>query len=111
MATINFKLLNDGAKVAIISGGLQQTARTPQFPSDKFWSRRWGGIDRHTANRFGDGLDSQLPIFTNGWLRGKITFNGEYELDDFGRGQVQMNGKAIVKCFKEIQHFQNAQHQ
>ena len=97
------ELLNDGAKVAIISGGLQQTARdiAAQFPSDKAWSRRWGGIDRHTANRFGNGFDSQLSIFTNGWLRGKITFNGEYELDDFGRYQVQMNGKgAIVKMLQ-----------
>ena len=71
------------------------------FPSDKPWSRRWGGIDRYTAQRFGNGQDSQLSVFTNGWLRGKITFDGQYELDDFGRYQVQMNGKgAIVKMLQ-----------
>ena len=96
-------LLSSGAKVAIISGGLQQTARdiAAQFPSDKPWSRRWGGIDRFTAQRFGGGNDSQLSVFTNGWLRGDITQSGEYELADFGRYQVQMNGKgAIVKMLQ-----------
>jgi len=96
-------LLSSGAKVAIISGGLQQTARdiAAQFPSDKPWLRRWGGIDRFTAQRFGGGNDSQLSVFTNGWLRGDITQSGEYELADFGRYQVQMNGKgAIVKMLQ-----------
>ena len=96
-------LLSSGAKVAIISGGLQQTARdiAAQFPSDKPWSRRWGGIDRFTAQRFGGGNDSQLSVFTNGWLRGDIIQSGEYELADFGRYQVQMNGKgAIVKMLQ-----------
>ena len=96
-------LLSSGAKVAIISGGLQQTARdiAAQFPSDKPWSRRWGGIDRFTAQRFGGGNDSQLSVFTNGWLRGDINQSGEYELADFGRYQVQMNGKgAIVKMLQ-----------
>tara|TARA_B100001248_G_scaffold261702_1_gene253746 strand:+ start:2372 stop:3166 length:795 start_codon:yes stop_codon:yes gene_type:complete len=96
-------LLSDGAKVAIVSGGLQQTARdiAAQFPSSKPWSRRWGGIDRHTAERYGGGNDSQLSVFTNGWLRGNTNLKGEYELDDFGRYQVQMNGKgAIVKMLQ-----------
>ena len=49
-------LLDDGAKVAIVSGGLQQTAKdiAAQFPSTKPWSRRWGGIDRFTAGRYGE---------------------------------------------------------
>ena len=97
------ELLNDGAKVAIISGGLQQTARdiAAQFPSKSPWKRRWGGIDRFTAERYGNGYDSQLTIFTNGWLRGNLTHCGQYKLDDFGRYQVQMNGKgAIVKMLQ-----------
>ena len=97
------ELLNDGAKVAIISGGLQQTARdiAAKFPSNIPWKRRWGGIDRYTAERYGNGYDSKLTIFTNGWLRGKITHNGGHALDDFGRYQVQMNGKgAIVKMLQ-----------
>ena len=97
------ELLRDGAKVAIISGGLQQTARdiAAKFPSDIPWKRRWGGIDRFTAQRYGNGYDSQLTIFTNGWLRGNKTDDGQYKLDDFGRYQVQMNGKgAIVKMLQ-----------
>ena len=97
------KLIKDGAKVAIVSGGLQQTARdiAAQFPSNLPWSRRWGGIDRFTAERYGNGFDTKLSVFTNGWLRGNQLSNGMYELDDFGRYQVQMNGKgAIVKMLQ-----------
>ncbi len=97
------ELIKDGAKIVIVSGGLQQTARdiAAQFPSNLPWRRRWGGIDRFTAERFGDGFDSQLSVFTNGWLRGNQLANGMYELDDFGRYQVQMNGKgAIVKMLQ-----------
>jgi len=96
-------LLKDGAKVAIVSGGLQQTARdiAAHFPSSKPWTRRWGGIDRFTARRIGGGNDSQLSVFTNGWLRGTKHANGNYEVDDYGRYQVQMNGKgAIVKMLQ-----------
>ena len=44
-------LLHCGVEVAIVSGGLQKTARdiAAHFPSDQPWRRRWGGIDRHTA--------------------------------------------------------------
>ena len=44
-------LLDDGHHVAIVSGGLQQTARDISclFPSEDKWKRRWGGIDRHTS--------------------------------------------------------------
>ena len=49
-----------------------------QIPSSKPWQRRWGGIDRYTAQRYGNGYDSQLTVFTNGWLRGKMTDSGKY---------------------------------
>jgi phosphoserine phosphatase len=97
------ELIKDGAKVAIVSGGLQQTARdiAAQFPSNLPWRRRWGGIDRFTAERYGNGFDSKLSVFTNGWLRGNQLSNGMYELDNYGRYQVQMNGKgAIVKMLQ-----------
>ncbi len=97
------ELIKDGAKVAIVSGGLQQTARdiAAQFPSNLPWRRRWGGIDRFTAERYGKGFDSKLSVFTNGWLRGNQLSNGMYELDNYGRYQVQMNGKgAIVKMLQ-----------
>jgi len=90
-------LLDDGAKVAIVSGGLQQTARdiAAQFPSDSPWKRRWGGIDRFTSQRFADGKDSLLTVFTNGWLIGS-QYGDDYLIDDFGRYQVQMNGKGSI---------------
>lgn len=97
------ELIKDGAKVAIVSGGLQQTARdiAAQFPSNLPWRRRWGGIDRFTAEKYGNGFDSKLSVFTNGWLRGNQLSNGMYELDNYGRYQVQMNGKgAIVKMLQ-----------
>tara|TARA_B100001564_G_scaffold326398_1_gene308617 strand:+ start:261 stop:1049 length:789 start_codon:yes stop_codon:yes gene_type:complete len=91
-------LLDKGYYVAIVSGGLQQTARdiAAQFPSDEPWKKRWGGIDRFTSRRFADGMDTQLHVFTNGWLLGDQLSNGEFELADFGRYQVQMDGKGSV---------------
>ena len=91
-------LLDNGYHVAIVSGGLQQTARdiAAQFPSDNLWKRRWGGIDPYTAQRFAEGNDTRLHVFTNGWLLGKQMTGGDYELDDFGRYQVQMDGKGSV---------------
>ncbi|MAV44283.1 MAG: hypothetical protein CMA30_07405 [Euryarchaeota archaeon] len=90
-------LIDDGAKVAIVSGGLQQTARdiAAQFPSDSPWKRRWGGIDRFTSKKFAQGKDSQLSVFTNGWLIGS-EYNGDFLINDFGRYQVQMNGKGSI---------------
>ena len=99
----NSRFVEDGAKVAIVSGGLQQTARdiAAQFPSTKPWQRRWGGIDSHTSERFSNGQDSKLSVFTNGWLRGAVLPNGQYSINDFGRYQVQMHGKgAIVKMLQ-----------
>ena len=95
-------LLDDGAKVAIVSGGLQQTARdiAAQFPSGTPWKRRWGGIDRFTSKRFADGQDTRLTVFTNGWLTG-TQYKDDFLIDDFGRYQVQMNGKgSIVKMLQ-----------
>lgn len=91
-------LLDRGFHVAIVSGGLQQTARdiAAQFPSTSPWQRRWGGIDRFTAKRFGNGHDTQLHVFTNGWLQGTPTANGDHQIADFGRYQVQMDGKGSV---------------
>ena len=97
------ELINDGAKIAIISGGLQQTARNiaAQFPSEKLWQKRWGGIDRFTAAKFSGGKDSKLSVFTNGWLRGKQISQDSYGINEFGRYQVQMNGKgAVVKMLQ-----------
>jgi phosphoserine phosphatase len=96
-------LIEKGFAVAIVSGGLQQTARdiAAQFPSEQKWKKRWGGIDRHTSNRLSSGFDTKLHVFTNGWLVGKMLPSGEYLLDDFGRYQVQMNGKgAVVKMLQ-----------
>jgi phosphoserine phosphatase len=96
-------LLDDGAKVAIVSGGLQQTARdiAAQYPNGKKWSRRWGGIDRFTSKRFSNGQDSELSVFTNGWLMDKEFGDGDHLIGDFGRYQVQMNGKgSIVKMLQ-----------
>ena len=90
-------LIDDGAKVAIVSGGLQQTARdiAAQFPSGSPWKRRWGGIDRFTSRKFSGGQDSLLSVFTNGWLIGD-QYNGDFLIEDFGRYQVQMNGKGSI---------------
>ena len=91
-------LLDKGYYVAIVSGGLQQTARdiAAQFPSPVKWKKRWGGIDRFTSQRFANGNDTQLHVFTNGWLLGEQLSNGEFKLGDFGRYQVQMDGKGSV---------------
>jgi len=96
-------LIDKGFAVAIVSGGLQQSARdiAALFPSEEKWKKRWGGIDRNTSERLCAGFDTKLHVFTNGWLMGKQLPNGENELDDFGRYQVQMNGKgAIVKMLQ-----------
>lgn len=96
------KILEHGAHVAIISGGLQHTARyiAAQFPSTNQWRKRWGGIDPHTAKEHCDGQDSVLHVFTNGWL---VESNKEAQdsISSFGRYQVQMNGKgSIVKMLQ-----------
>ena len=57
-------LLDDGHHVAIVSGGLQQTARDIAclFPSENKWQRRWGGIDRHTSRNWQMDL---IHVFTS----------------------------------------------
>lgn len=85
-------LLNDGHQVAIISGGMQESARqiASAFPSSKIWRRRWGGIDRFTAGRI-NGFDTRLHVFCNGWLT-----NADGTIPDTGRYQVQMHGKGNI---------------
>lgn len=90
-------LLDDGHEVAIISGGMQHSARmiAAQFPSSSQWRRRWGGIDRNTAAGIG-GKDSRLHVFCNGW-----TSTPDGRIPDTGRYQVQMHAKgAIVKMLQ-----------
>ena len=97
------ELLNDGHHVAIVSGGLQQTARdiSALFPSDRKWKRRWGGIDRHTSKVLANGYDTRLHVFTNGWLVGSENADGSLPVADFGRYQVQMDGKgALVRMLQ-----------
>ena len=96
-------LLTHDFHVAIISGGLQKTARdiAAHFPSELQWRKRWGGIDRHTSKGHLDGCDTRLHVFTNGWLIDTDDGKGNQEINDFGRYQVQMNGKgAIVRMLQ-----------
>ena len=80
-------ILDEGHEIAIISGGMQETARdiACMFPSDDPWRRRWGGINRHR------GCDTKFHVFTNGWLE-----RNDGSIDDYGRYQVQMNGKGSI---------------
>lgn len=85
-------LVSNGHEIAIVSGGMQETARTiaSMYPSGQRWQKRWGGLSRHYE------IDTCFHIFTNGWLS-----DSEGKIDDFGRYQVQMNGKgSIVKMLQ-----------
>ena len=85
-------IISNGHEVAIISGGMQQTAReiASMYPTNEPWKRRWGGINRH--NKF----DTKFHVFTNGWIS-----KDDGTIDDYGRYQVQMNGKgSIVKMLQ-----------
>ena len=85
-------IIDEGHEVAIISGGMQETATdiACMFPSEEAWRRRWGGINRHR------GCDTKFHVFTNGWLQ-----RNDGSIDDYGRYQVQMNGKgSIVKMLQ-----------
>ncbi len=86
MRTCISTLIESGCEVAIISGGMQETACqiAAMFPAKTPWRRRWGGIDRHR------GCDSKLHVFTNGWL------SEDGKIGDFGRYQVQMHGKGSI---------------
>lgn len=91
-------LLDIGVHVAIVSGGLQTTARdiAATFPSNKPWTKRWGGINRQTAEERCNGNDTLLHVFTNGWLMGRMGPNGMNVIQPFGRYQVEMNGKGSI---------------
>ncbi len=96
-------LLDDGHHIAIVSGGLQQTARDISclFPSEKKWQRRWGGIDRHTSTKLANGYDTRLHVFTNGWTTDSGQTDGSLLVQDYGRYQVQMDGKgALVRMLR-----------
>ncbi|HIG03488.1 MAG TPA: hypothetical protein EYQ53_03800 [Candidatus Poseidoniales archaeon] len=91
-------LLNADLEVAIISGGMQQTARqiSCAFPSNSKWQKRWGGIDPHNSRVLAGGMDTRLHVFTNGWLS-----NHDGSIPTTGRYQVQMGGKnAIVQMLQ-----------
>ncbi len=79
-------LLNEGHHIAIISGGMQETAReiASKYLTTENWRRRWGGIDNRSN------YDTKLHVFTNGW----VSEFGQVQM--FGRYQVQMNGKGSV---------------
>lgn len=79
-------LITNGHEVAIVSGGMQETATeiANKFPSEEVWTRRWGGIEYSE-------IDTKMHVFTNGWLK-----LGDGGIDDFGRYQVQMNGKGSI---------------
>ena len=85
-------IVSEGHEVAIISGGMQETARdiACMYPTNTPWRRRWGGINRHR------GCDTKFHVFSNGWLT-----RNDGSLEDYGRFQVQMNGKgSIVKMLQ-----------
>ena len=86
-------MLDADLEVAIISGGMQHTARqiAATFPSEKKWRRKWGSVDRHTAREKMGGKASRLLVFSNGWLA-----NNDGTIPDTGRFHVQMNGKGTV---------------
>ena len=80
-------IVENGHEIAIVSGGMQETARdiACMYPSEVPWRRRWGGINRHR------GCDTRFHVFTNGWLS-----RADGSIDDYGRYQVQMNGKGSI---------------
>ena len=86
-------LLDEEFTVAIISGGMQHTAKqiAAAFPSGKPWQKSWGCIDRNTALEYMDGQSSRLLVFSNGWL-----VNSDGSIPEVGRFNVQMHGKGTV---------------
>jgi len=80
-------IIANGHEVAIISGGMQETAReiACMYPAETPWRKRWGGINRHR------GCDTKFHVFTNGWLE-----RNDGTVGDYGRYQVQMNGKGSI---------------
>ncbi len=63
-------LIDKGFAVAIVSGGLQQSARdiAAQFPSEKKWKKRWGGIDRYTCkDSVRDSIQNFMFLPMVGW--------------------------------------------
>ena len=85
-------LIEQGHEIAIISGGMQETARqiASMYSTGKPYVKRWGGLCSHFE------MDTKFHVFTNGWLS-----SSQGRIEDYGRYQVQMNGKgAIVKMLQ-----------
>ena len=89
--------LDLGLKVAIISGGMQHTARkiAAHFPSAELHKKRLGGIDYASSKKYANGKDTQLYVFTNGWTTNHQEC-GERGVEFTGRYQVEMNGKRSI---------------
>ena len=89
--------LDLGLKVAIISGGMQHTARkiAASFPSDEDHKKRLGGIDFLTSKLYCEGKDTLLDVFTNGWTSCHHE-SGIRRVEKTGRYQVEMNGKSSI---------------
>ena len=86
-----------GLNVAIISGGMQHTARkiAASFPALEGHRKRLGGIDYLTSRDYANGKDTQLHVFTNGWTSSHNQ-SGERGVEITGRYQVEMNGKSSI---------------
>tara|TARA_Y100001980_G_C14556862_1_gene351645 strand:+ start:43199 stop:43948 length:750 start_codon:yes stop_codon:yes gene_type:complete len=87
------KLIFNGFKVSIISGGMHPVAHriASQFKSEKIWRKRFGGIDKLSSDLFCSGLDSKLDVFTNGW-----NYDSMGNIPSLGRYQVQLIAKGSI---------------
>ena len=84
-------IIDEGHEIAIISGGMQETAR--DIACMFLVQIRGGGAGEINRHR---GVDTKFHVFTNGWLE-----RNDGSIDDYGRYQVQMNGMgSIVKMLQ-----------
>ena len=103
--------LDLGLKVAIISGGMQHTARkiAASFQTKENHKKRLGGIDFLTSKLYGNGKDTLLDVFTNGWTSCHHE-SGARRVEKTGRYQVEMNGKSsIVNLISSRYGFEKSQ--
>ena len=87
------ELLDYGLDVSIISGGMHPVAHriASNFLTDSKWIPRFGGIDKISSEKFCDGFDTKLYVFTNGW---NYYYDGE--IPEKGRYQVQLIAKGSI---------------
>ena len=100
-------LLDADFEIAIISGGMQHTAKqiAAKFPSDDDWKREWGCVDKHTSIEYMNGKASRILVFSNGWLT-----NSDGSIPETGRFNVQMHGKGtVVRMLQRRLGFDKAQ--